>query len=299
MRIALIADTHLSPRSPECVANWHAARRAVGRLAPRLTVNLGDITLDGQKHPGEFQFAAQLAQYWPTPMRCVPGNHDVGDACGESPLDARLLAAYVAHFGADHWSFRAGRWLLLGVNVQLMGSGSALEQAQWRWIEDQAALAGSHGRTALFLHRPIRPLEAGPAHECGCYVPAAACERLLSGPLRSSLRLIVSGHAHQYLDRMQDGVRHVWMPSSGFVKPDHTQARVGEQLVGIGLLELKEDSAAFDLWCPDGMVRHEVSGLQAFHPYTVGRDLGGAVDDDIFPVSMEIDHVRVYQAVPK
>jgi len=28
MRIALISDTHLSARSPECVANSHAARRA-------------------------------------------------------------------------------------------------------------------------------------------------------------------------------------------------------------------------------------------------------------------------------
>lgn len=30
----------------------------------------------------------------------------------------------------------------------------------------------------------------------------------------------------------------------------------------------------------------------------IGGDLGGAVDDAIFPVAMEIDHVRVYQARP-
>ncbi len=30
----------------------------------------------------------------------------------------------------------------------------------------------------------------------------------------------------------------------------------------------------------------------------VGGDLGGAVDDSVFPVSMEIDHVRVYQRHP-
>ena len=28
----------------------------------------------------------------------------------------------------------------------------------------------------------------------------------------------------------------------------------------------------------------------------IGGDLGGAVDDRIFPVAMEIDYVRVYQA---
>jgi hypothetical protein len=106
-RIALIADTHLSPRPPECVANWHAVRRAVGRLLPGLKVNLSDITLDGQTHAAELEFAVQLVRQWAPPC-CVPGNHDVGDASGESPLDASLLAAYVDLFGPDHWAQCAG-----------------------------------------------------------------------------------------------------------------------------------------------------------------------------------------------
>jgi len=72
MRIALIADTHLSDRSPECVANWHAARRAVERLDANLTIHLGDITLDGQTHTDELTLASRLMQQWPTEMRCVP-----------------------------------------------------------------------------------------------------------------------------------------------------------------------------------------------------------------------------------
>ena len=102
MRIALIADTHLSARSPECVANWHAARRAVGRLGADQTVHLGDITLDGQTHGDELAFASRLMQQWPTEMRCVPGNHDLGDGSGEIPLDDRLLRAYGNSFGPDH-----------------------------------------------------------------------------------------------------------------------------------------------------------------------------------------------------
>jgi hypothetical protein len=78
MQIALIADTHLSARSPECVANWHAVRCAVGRL--------------------------QLVRQWSTPTLCVLANHDVGDASGEVPLEASLLAAYVDLFGPDHWA---------------------------------------------------------------------------------------------------------------------------------------------------------------------------------------------------
>jgi 3',5'-cyclic AMP phosphodiesterase CpdA len=275
MRIALIADTHLSERSPECVANWHAASRAVGRLSPVLTVNLGDITLDGQAHPEELEFAALLVRQWSTPMLCVPGNHDVGDASGEAPLDSSLLAAYVDLFGPDHWARRAGTWLLLGVNAQLMGSGTVQEQAQWRWIEEQAELAGSQVRTALFLHRPVLRPVASEVTRKGRYVTRAAWERLLQGPLSRSLRVVVSGHTHQYLDVIEAGVRHVWMPSSAFILPDHMQSRIGEKLVGIGMLDFKDDGAAFDLWCPDGMVRHEVPSLQAFQRAAAGRRPAG------------------------
>lgn len=264
MRIALIADTHLSARSPECVANWHAARRAVGRLSPELTVHLGDITLDGQTHSEELAFAAQLIHDWSTPMLCVPGNHDVGDASGERPLEAPLLDAYVSLFGPDHWSVRQGGWLLLGVNAQLMGSATAQEEAQWRWLEDQVASADSSVRSALFLHRPVLRSMPGESSRGGRYITEDACDRLMTGPLRRSLRVVVSGHTHQYLDIMQDGVRHVWIPSSGFVLPDHMQSRVGEKVVGVGVLGLDESGVGFDLWCPDGMLRHDLSGMDVF-----------------------------------
>ncbi|MES2226554.1 MAG: metallophosphoesterase [Pseudomonadota bacterium] len=264
MRIALIADTHLSARSPECVANWHSARCAVGRLGADLTVNLGDITLDGQTHGDELAFASHLVRQWPTEMRCVPGNHDLGDGSGEMPLDDRLLAAYREVFGPDHWVVRAGDWRLLGINAQLLGSGSAQEDALWEWIAKQAGPAAEHGHTALFLHRPMLRLQSGERHRKGRYVSSAATERLLRGPLTSTLRLVISGHTHQYLDTTVDGVRHLWMPSTAFILPDDLQARIGEKLVGIGLLDLSDGAARFDLWCPDGMMRHDVSRLQFF-----------------------------------
>ena len=39
------------------------------------------------------------------------------------------------------------------------------------------------------------------------------------------------------------------------------EAEVGEKVVGVGLLDLATDTARFDLWCPDGMRRHDVSTL--------------------------------------
>jgi predicted phosphodiesterase len=265
MRVALIADTHLSERSPECVANWHAARRAVERLDAELTVHLGDITLDAEHAPEELAYAGRLVAAWPTAMRCLPGNHDMGTASGEARYDRQRLQAYELAFGADHWWLQAEDWHLIGVNAQLFGSGSVEEAQQWRWLEDAASSMPAGSRTALFLHRPVvRPLQAE-RWRSGRNVEEAACARLLGGPLERSLRIVVSGHTHQHLDFQERDVRHVWMPSCGFVLPDGMQPRVGEKVVGIGLLRLASGAeAAFDLWCPDGMVRHDLTGLQAF-----------------------------------
>jgi hypothetical protein len=79
----------------------------------------------------------------------------------------------------------------------------------------------------------VRPNEP---KDRGRYVTQAARERWLDGPLEPTLRLVIPGHARQHLDVVASGVRHVWMPSSGFVLPDEMQARVGEKLVGIGLV---------------------------------------------------------------
>lgn len=264
MRIALIADTHLSVRSPECVANWHAARRAVERLGADLTVHLGDITLDGQTHGDELAFAARLMQHWPTEVRCVPGNHDLGDGSGEVPLDERLLRAYATAFGPDRWALRAGTWKLLGLNAQLLGTGTIQELAMWEWIAKQAEPSAEHQHTAVFLHRPVLRPRAGEHTRKGRYVARDATERLLAGPLQATLRLVVSGHTHQFLDSTVDGVRHLWVPSTAFIIPDDMQPRVGEKLVGVGLLELRDDGARFDLWCPDGMARHDVGALAFF-----------------------------------
>ena len=120
-------------------------------------------------------------------------------------------------------------------------------------------------RTALFLHRPMARV-AHDAKKHGRYLDEAACDRVLNGPLARTLRLVVSGHTHQHLDRSVGSVRHVWMPSSGFLLPDRMQPRIGEKVVGIGLLELDDDDEAprFDLWCPDGMTRHELPAMAVF-----------------------------------
>jgi hypothetical protein len=174
------------------------------------------------------------------------------------------MRAYGSIFGPDRWVIKAGDWKLLGINAQLLGSDSAQKAALWEWIANQVDAANDHAHTVLFLHRPMLRPRSGELARKGRYVSRAATDRLLKGPLQSTLRLVVSGHTHQYIDTTVDSVRHLWMPSTAFILPDDMQTRIGEKLVGIGLLDLGEDDARFDLWCPDGMRRHDVSTLEFF-----------------------------------
>ena len=172
---------------------------------------------------------------------------------------------------------RAGNWQLLGINAQLLDSGTEQELALWRWIDDQArSRASASGHTALFLHRPAWRPASGELQLKGRYIPNQAAERLPLGTLRT-LRLVISGHTHQYLDLTVEEVRHVWLPSTAFVLPDDIQASVGEKLVGIASLDLEDDGARLDLWCPDGMSRHDITMLPFVRAMTGDAAGAGAV----------------------
>src|SRR5262245_9372059 len=101
MRIALIADSHLSERAPECTANWQAAARAVRAAQADLTVHLGDIAMDAPRCRADLHYAARLVRLWATRIRCVLGNHDMGTGSGEEPLSAQDLSRCIGAFGQD------------------------------------------------------------------------------------------------------------------------------------------------------------------------------------------------------
>jgi 3',5'-cyclic AMP phosphodiesterase CpdA len=264
MRILLITDTHLAPEATPCNENWRAAKAFARRVASDLTIHLGDITFDGIDIPAQHDFAAAACADWPTPLRFIPGNHDIGDnppgpgVPSSQPLDAKELARYRALFGSDYWSMEAGSWLIIALDAQLLGSESAAEAAQWQWL--CGLLDSAKGRPiALLLHKPLfvdDPQEDAPHIR---YVPKAPRLALLERFATVDLRLVVSGHTHQYLDRVIGGVRHIWVPSAAFFIPDGAQERIGEKVVGLGVLELGATGYSFDLVCPEGMTQYSGS----------------------------------------
>ena len=269
MRVLLVTDSHLAPGSEAANRNWDAVRAFAERSQAALTIHLGDITRDGWSEPSEHEFAAAASEDWPTPIRFLPGNHDVGDnppgpdtPC-KQPLSSELLARHRALFGDDYWVLDAGSeedWRLIGINAQLLGSDTPHEDEQWAWLE--AAIAEAAGRpVALFSHKPLYQddPESEPPHIR--YVPTAPRRRLRELLSKADCRLFASGHTHQALDRMLDGTRHIWLPSTAYRFPDDMQEQIGRKLVGIGLLHLDREAGPegfrFDLIAPEGMVQHE------------------------------------------
>jgi 3',5'-cyclic AMP phosphodiesterase CpdA len=270
MRIILATDSHVGAPEAPFDANWLAVKEYARQSGADLTIHLGDITLDGANDPAQFARMQQLSDNWPSRLLHIPGNHDIGDnppapgVAAQHPLDLDRLAQYRAAFGADYWASDAGSWRLVGINAQLLGTGTAEEAAQWAWLEAEAE--ATDGRPVVLLsHKPLYrddPLAATPPDYR--YVPPLPRRRLLALLDRLNLRLVLSGHTHQYLDHMLDGRRHVWVPSTGYYFPDGAQDRIGEKVVGVGVLELAADEHRFHLVCPEGVRRHNLLD----HPVT-------------------------------
>ena len=260
MRIVLVSDSHLAPTAGAFNDNWQAVRAFVAAAKADLTIHLGDVTVDGPKDPEQFAHVQTISAGWPTPLRYLPGNHDIGDSPpgpglpSQEPLRTDRLEDFRRAFGADYWVFDADGWRLFGLNAQLFGSDTAEESAQWSWL--QTEVSGSRGVPALvFLHKPLFQTSPADLEPKRRYVPVAPRRRLYE-LFGEALRTVISGHVHQYLDRHIDGVRYVWLPSTAYFMPDEVQDRIGEKVTGLGVLDLAGGAMQFHLVCPEGLLRH-------------------------------------------
>jgi 3',5'-cyclic AMP phosphodiesterase CpdA len=275
MRIGLVSDTHLAPGGRAVGENCRAVRAWVARAGVDLTVHLGDVTAEGAAHAEHFAAAQDAFRDWPTPMRLLPGNHDVGDnhdiarSALEPAVDEGRLERWRDVFGGDRWRLSAGDWTVLGLDAQLLGWGSAAEAAQDAWL--QAELDAAQGPIALFLHKPLFRNAPEDDERHLRYVPPAPRRRLLERFAEKDLRLVVCGHTHQLRRRRFQGCEHVWAPSCAFVIPDSMQETIGEKTVGVMLLTLSADSYSLDFIAPEGVGRHNLLDQMDIYPQLATR----------------------------
>jgi 3',5'-cyclic AMP phosphodiesterase CpdA len=273
-RVVVIADSHLSERSPEAEANWDAVANHARAVGAHLVVHAGDLTLDGVEAPEELPFARRRLDELGLPWVAVPGNHDIGDNPGVSAgpeITTERLERWRDTIGADWWAVDLDGWTLLGVNAQLFGSDLPAAAAQWKWLEDELGEERSNRAVLFVSHKPLTApaaeLDAAPPYR---FVPRAAGDRLSTLLSGRDVPLVVSGHVHQFRRLDLDDRTHVWAPTSWAVLPEQAQPTFGEKRCGVAALTLGDDdqgAVTVELVEPVGM-RQLTIGVDIPNPYT-------------------------------
>lgn len=270
LRVLQITDTHISPAKAHFASNWAPVAAMARVLQPDLVVHTGDVTVDGADMAEDMVHCRALMDGLDLDWLAVPGNHDVGS---ENPdhhqaVNDERLARWDAHFGPDRWLREAGRWLLLGVDAMLMGSGHAREADQAAWVEAVLARALAEARpVALFLHKPLF-LNDPDENDRGYWtVPGAARALYLAAIRAGTIRLVASGHLHTARIIRRDDTVYAFGASSGFIVDKLAPADLpGEKRLGATLHILGDDgSVESRLLTPEGLdtfviddVAHEV-----------------------------------------
>ncbi len=262
--IAVVSDSHLSPRTPEADTNWDAVVAHLDRHRPDLVVHTGDISLDGANDPGDLRHARDRLDRLTVPWLAVPGNHDIGDIGGTAhAIDDRRRSAYEEVFGDRFWVRNLGRWRLVGFDSQDLLSGGPEGQAV---IDRLAAQLSGPDPVVLFHHRPLRPLADDEVDSDNRYVTEpmrSALDRLVD---RGQVAMMVTGHVHQWRDEGPAGVRHLWAPTT-WATMAGWQPVIGTKQVGLALIHLGDDgSIETELVTPEGMAPH-VMGETIPSPY--------------------------------
>ena len=239
MNIVQISDTHISHRGGIPNDNFARLARFINQeLKPDLVVHSGDVVILNPDIEADRHAARELFDRLDAPVRVLPGNHDVGEP-GDRPwagfaTTTERVKAFTDVFGPDHWLETVGDYAAIGINSEILTTGTPEEDEQWAWLAglpEQVA-----GRPALvFCHKPFWPPVPGVA-EHAVAIPEAARDRLLRALAGVHVVAYGSGHLHHYAVGSFGDAVTVSAPSTAFVVQGH-EAMVGPGLVQLGVVE--------------------------------------------------------------
>ncbi len=233
-------------------ANWDATIRHVEASQPDLVVHTGDISLDGANDADDLRHARSQLDRIPVPWMAVPGNHDLGEPFDTSDeIIERRRKAYESVFGERFWSSTLGEWKLVGLDSQQLLDDGDDTGPWWDWTDSELSSAQP---TVVFQHRPLTPIVDGEHDNPIRYVTEPVRSRLRALLGRNNVRLVVSGHVHQWRSIVIDETSHVWAPSTWATMGDAMQPLIGTKAVGIVEIALDEHASA-GLHEPEGITQ--------------------------------------------
>jgi len=229
VRIAQVSDAHLSAHKPDFAGNFERIAEAIRAERFDLLLATGDLNLLGEDSEAELAWGiARHAEIGPE-MLCVPGNHDVGNdpALGRNEATPERIARWERHAGPSAWVRDLPGWRLIGLDCQSLG----FQDAPWALIARAVADLGTRS-LALVQHMPLTAGGLADTEDIYWTPTAAMRARLMAAFGARRPALVISGHVHQWRDRVADGMRQIWAPSTAFVLGDAWQPAYGTKVIG-------------------------------------------------------------------
>jgi len=193
--VAAVGDIACSPRNGDFNdgngRNGDCEHAAVSQLIqqrrPDQILVLGDAQYDDGRY---LEYRRSYDRSWGSLIgitRPVPGNHDYHTAGARGYR--RYFAERARPRGKTYYSFRAGGWLLLGLNSNCnFNVGCATRSLQNNWLRER--LATSPRCTLAFMHHPR--FSSGPHGDDPLVAP------LWKSLYERHADVIVAGHDHTY-----------------------------------------------------------------------------------------------------
>ena len=228
-----VSDLHLDVRNNDEKHRLEIVRRRIEEARPDLIVASGDVSADGHHNPGMFDDVKRVLSSFPAPTYVIPGNHDIGNkaTASQDPVTEEHLANWLATFGADRFVVERDRWVIIGLDSQIVGSGFQAEKDQLEWFDNVLAQARRDDKlVAVFTHMPpylLHPKERL-AGRAGYWVfdlePRIELLKRLNQP---HIRLVANGHLHWHQSFQRNNAAWVWCPSTSFIVDDAVFPRGG------------------------------------------------------------------------
>ena len=213
-----ISDTHFGPTT-EYMLNGHnpyaCARRLVEVIndlptRPHFVFHTGDVVSDPD--PEAYQLAAETLAGLQAPIYYANGNHDTAEGIHRHMLMGPKQDTGEAGQLAYTFEVNGYRFLVLDAK------GPAEIDPQGRLSDSQLALVAREAQAegpplVVFVHFPAMPLNSIWMDEHMLIQNGASLHQALM-PARDRLRGVFSGHVHQHMQTVRDGILYASVASA-------------------------------------------------------------------------------------
>lgn len=275
-----VSDMHLSRSHPYFVHNWEVVLEQVNKAKPDLVISTGDLALNGPFKDDDFKYVREQIDRIEAPVFTVPGNHDIGNNLpnirNEPSVNDERRRRYRHYVGEDYWTVDKGVWRLIGLNSLLFGSELKAETEQLEWFQSVLSDVGRRS-IALFFHKPLfirRPEDNALSQACVMPEPRATILDILRS---HDVRLLATGHLHEYRVRRLGRTRLIWAPSTAYILNGANRPRFGgRRRVGYLYYEFKGRNFHCELEEPVDLINHDLSNWFREGIASYRRNIDGA-----------------------